>query len=551
MTCSILKIARTMDPLRPPGSVKELARRHRWLMGYPPVPLSLISICSRHNHPQKIGLRFLWYNTFLLEGWTIDLCRIDALELLVDLTGLAEQDIIKQLGVSPADILKQAGIGKYEILNLFNISPQDVANMFSDLFDALCDEFLSGIPVIGDLACSANDLLNDMLEKLTISNLLNEFNITVDMVIDALGAIGISPLDILAMFCDLTFAAISSLVGVNIPKKLTIKAKPELDPRAREIGTRVGAEYDIVALCEAFSIIRRKLIRQHAEAASSKPMGQAEGPDDSGANVLADSGLLTMVFGRAITSSTSKPYDARGDLFRDADAWSNKGVLLTRVDVGLGILEVYSTHLYAGGDLLNVPEWVPIFGKIFPEPTDEEKLAVQREQLEEFKKFYDKHHDYKNVAIIVGDFNMAAHKGDDKNPNPNKEDYPALLEVMNKLNMLDSWPYHRHRQIPSPQDNKVIPRGDTHASNDDNSSSEVWRVCQPAAGSFCDEPSQPEETSRIDYIFIEKPRPEHAYSLDFTRIRRRPFRRPNAVGGQEKYLSDHLGLDVTLIISPR
>lgn len=76
-----------------------------------------------------------------------------------------------------------------------------------------------------------------------------------------------------------------------------------------------------------------------------------------------------------------------------------------------------------------------------------------------------------------------------------------------------------------------------------------------------------DDRHRIDYLFAEEPTADHAFDLDFTRIRRLSGWRGS--GGDQtagdpdaffrdleekenpKYLSDHFGLDVQFIASPR
>ena len=41
--------------------------------------------------------------------------------------------------------------------------------------------------------------------------------------------------------------------------------------------------------------------------------------------------------------------DRAGDQFGDADDWAHKGVLLTRINVGYGVIDLFSTHTYWGG----------------------------------------------------------------------------------------------------------------------------------------------------------------------------------------------------------
>jgi len=65
---------------------------------------------------------------------------------------------------------------------------------------------------------------------------------------------------------------------------------------------------------------------------------------------------------------------------------------------------------------------------------------------------------------------------------------------------------------------------------------------------FCADPSKINSGYRIDYILMEQPQAQHAFMLDVTRVRRRPFERPQPTDDQQ-FMSDHLGLDCTLIAS--
>jgi hypothetical protein len=81
----------------------------------------------------------------------------------------------------------------------------------------------------------------------------------------------------------------------------------------------------------------------------------------------------------------------------------------------------------------------------------------------------------------------------------------------------------------------------------------VWsRYCDEKH--FCEE-TLPKGVGRFDYIFVENPTAEHRYYLEVSRLLRRPFplfldNSNHDIKG-EKYLSDHLALEVTLFCSPR
>jgi endonuclease/exonuclease/phosphatase family metal-dependent hydrolase len=540
---SYQQIAGRLDAAAPIYSLNDLFARHRWeSKGGPPPSRSFRTIARRHTLPETTFHRFLWYNTFLLEGWVLNLCVGGALKILIAAAGLTEKDVIKSLNMSPADVLKKAGVPKSKILDMFDISADDLASAFPSVFDAAC-KALSWVPVVGDIVCSASDALSEMLSRLSIEQIVDRFGLSLGDVLDKLEAWGFDLMGILEKVCDPVLALIKTLLGIDIPSTIKINPKPELKPRALEIGAIAGQDYDIACLCEVFSHARRMQLLSAAQAAG-RPIQYVEGPDDSGDTTLADGGLFTLAFQRPILHSdwTIFDGDSRGEYFRDADAWANKGVLLTVVDVGVGHLEIYSTHLMNGGDLITVPAWVPVLNILFPELSPQERLALQLKQVDRLVAFYKKHHNPKNIALVVGDFNIAA---DVKNR------YDALVAKMSAINMRDVWPYYRLPPIDPKQ--TPTPRGDSHSSNDEagHSSSTVWKICQPSSATYCDEWAKTETTtSRIDYVFAENPTKHHTYMLDISRIRRRSFVRLHS-GIQELYLSDHVGLEVSLIASPR
>jgi hypothetical protein len=543
VSVSYRQIAERMDAAAPVCSLNDLFARHRWdFANGPPPSRSLQVLARRHFDPETTLNRFLWYNTFLLEGWVMNLCVGGALKILIAAAGLTEEEVIKSLNMSPTDVLEKAGVPKYKILEMFDISADDLAGAFPAVFDEAC-KLLSDVPVLGDLVCSASDALGEMLKQLSIGQIVSKFGLSLGDVLDKLKAWGFDLMAVLEKMCDPVLALVKAALGIEIPSAIKINPKPELKPRALEIGTIAGKEYDIVSLCEAFSHERRMQILGAAHTAG-RPTQYAEGPDDSGDTTLADGGLFTLVFQRSILKSAWTIFDgdARGAYFRDADAWANKGVLLTVVDVGVGHLEIYSTHLVSGGDLITVPAWVPVLNILFPELSDSEKLALQLKQVDRLLAFYKQHHDPKNVAMVVGDFNLRADV---------KKRYDALVAKMASINMRDVWPYYRLPPI-DPQQNP-IPHGSTSSGRDEagHSSSTLWEVCQPSDAAYCDDWAKTEGTSsRIDYIFVENPAKHHKFMLDVSRIRRRSFLRQHS-GIEELYLSDHVGLEISLIASPR
>ncbi|HEX5578093.1 MAG TPA: hypothetical protein VFY43_00315, partial [Candidatus Limnocylindria bacterium] len=452
---SMAAIAAVMDPVNPHLSLRELAHRHRWPDGGPPPVVSLRVLLQRHEHPQSGHHRFLAYNTFLLEGWVLSLCADGPIRILMAVAGMAERDLIKALDLSPADVLKELGIKKGTILDWFDISPSDLANGFQSVHKAACDA-LDLIPVIGSALCDPADALGEMLDHLSPQQILDKFEIGLDAVLDKIEELGLDPMPVLVAFCRPVLDIIGAAIGIDLPSDITFQGKPELGDRANEIGGLVGSDYDVAALCEVFSHDRRLQVTGAAKS-SGRAVTLVEGPDDQYA--AADGGLALLALDqRPVIYQDWIMFDgeARGDYFRDADAWANKGVLLSVLDVGVGRLEVYSTHLVNGGDLLTLPLWVPVLGMLFPPLSAEERIELQMRQTDQLVAFYHDHHDRKNVAMIVGDFNVAAHTADT---------YGPLMTRMSALNMRDIWPFYREPK--SPPGVRVVPNpGPTSSGRD-------------------------------------------------------------------------------------
>jgi endonuclease/exonuclease/phosphatase family metal-dependent hydrolase len=218
------------------------------------------------------------------------------------------------------------------------------------------------------------------------------------------------------------------------------------------------------------------------------------------------------------------------------------------VDVGFGQLKLFQTHLYFGDGLpdIRVPAvYVPILSK----PSDGERMNVWRDELAELADFYRQHHQPQNVAIITGDFNMSG---------ANVREYTEIRRTMDSLNMRDLWAWDVYNHHPS--------KGYTCRFTDGDPSQ--WKrdfndVCKlvpeqlvrrdPTANSCDDlrsETAPPSGVGRYDYIFAENPTAAHRYNLETSRIQRRPFPRAQETDN-ENFLSDHLGLDLTLYLSPR
>ncbi len=333
---------------------------------------------------------------------------------------------------------------------------------------------------------------------------------------------------------------------------LRITAKPALHGRASEIGRRVFSDYDFAALYE---VMQEKQRDEILSAWGASP------PDNFFGGTLTS--LFTISKKFKIGRKESKTYGSKGkvtgvevipgigptiDISLDSDFYANKGVLLTEILTPLGAVEVFSTHLFFGGgfgktaeDLINA---VTPFERHISESTPAERFETQKNELKEMLAFYHTHHHPENVAIFCGDLNI-----DGSDPSHFNE----LKSLLASISMKDVW-----ADGPFPNN---LTGGQTSRNDDDDTKPEerdFANVCTELAanGDYCDDsrppnhPPPPDAVGRFDYLFVEDPQPSHTYNLDLTRVRRRQFRWSQPADGQF-FLSDHLGLETTLLLNTK
>lgn len=527
MAISVRQVAEIMDPVqmgradprRRPVSLSELTHRHR-RAAQAKGPPSLLEILRRHAGADTRRIRFLQLNTYLLDA------RFRVIDYVEKGVGGAVQ-LLLCLGFAGPEILGKAlGLtGKQVTCALLFPPPIPVVN-----------------PVYS--ACVAIPGTDALVKWL-------------------IGKVG-SAVDI-ALKLGVPTATLLQAFGIDI--NITVKSKRLIDERATEIGQRLAGYYDLVSLCEVW---RQSSVDRILQGWGSTPPHFLGNGRPGVLNYLEGaykdlgSGLLVVSPGVGAAKVAEQPFDNDGvrrsvegcaDLgpLVDADRWATKGLLLTRIDAGVGAIDLYSTHLNSGGDLLPIKA-----------PTEEEKLAVRLDQVREFVSFFRAKRDPRNVAIFAGDFNI----------NAGTAGYEALLGILREIPLEDGtttgfedfWLFG----VSDPTANQLSGTNRSGDDDDPDREKDFAKTCHmPPPGSlgpdgapnprdfFCDD-AQPADRGRIDFLFVERPHPGHAFNLDLSRIRRRSLGRGDAeIAGQSKendreyYLSDHLGLDTLLIASRR
>jgi endonuclease/exonuclease/phosphatase family metal-dependent hydrolase len=481
MATSLRSIATFMDPVDEPIGLRHLAAHHRWVGEVAVV--SLAEMAERHARQDSVRLRFLWYNTFLMR------VRLAVAKGLAD--AATPREVMQALEVDPKTLLDG-----YDVCNLLPSGP-------------------SFVPGPREACQAAGDAVGFVISH------LGGVDAVVDKIIDAIGA---------------EKAIEIVLRALGVPGELELQAKPALGPRSKEIGDVLRNDgYDLVALCELWNADCRKDLLEHwhlPKSAQHLAIGKAEG------DAFLGDGLLSGSRDGRIVDVQRHGYQTRGidrtpgnvlDMLADDELWAEKAVLLLRVDVGVGVLDLYVTHLYFGTGLAG-SDVGQFFAHLTP-PNNSERTGVRAAQLDELGQFIADTHRAQNVAVICGDFNIDATAHD-----PDYGGVDALQHFIASHNLEDRW---------------VVPHADVMGST----GGDFDKICasaQPGDSRFCLDAivSGQSVGYRIDFVFVEKPTPQHAFMLDVTRVRRRSFPRPQVTDDQA-HMSDHLGLDCTFLASSR
>ncbi|MDZ7730650.1 MAG: endonuclease/exonuclease/phosphatase family protein [Natrialbaceae archaeon] len=293
--------------------------------------------------------------------------------------------------------------------------------------------------------------------------------------------------------------------------------KPEMAARSREIGEACNAVgYDIVGLCEVFEQQERERIL----AGFDGPVESRYGPKEDWRTLSGGTQTIVPNENFEIVRMATHRYQKNGLRQRDADAWASKGVLYTEIDVGPGRIDLFTTHLFAGGGL----PWC--------EDSGGDRATVRAAQIEELTAFVEAQRRPENVTVIGGDFNTTASR-------------PAydgtIVPMMDQLGVYDAWVRH----------------GDGHGGTNDDAFGGGCEIDPDAGLPYpCTGPAE-EAGRRIDYVFIEEPTDDHALELAVDRMNRVTFWRENGDpasfytnDGSPGYMGDHMGLDLTLSVTP-
>ncbi len=312
---------------------------------------------------------------------------------------------------------------------------------------------------------------------------------------------------------------------------------PERVSRSKEIGKMIGREgYDIACLCEVFDGDDGKRIKSRVESSGGR-WADAVGPDSDTYGFDVSGGLKGLIKEqghRRLLDDDNTEFTDGGE---GADEWSNKGWLLMEIDLGPGILDIFLTHTDAGT----------------------EDVTSRKEQIKElFGAIKERQKNYPDhITMAVGDFNVYSSTsgkvtlfGVEHNFIPEYEWF--LKEMWNECSMRDVWLTRGGKA------------GATHAFENNH------RLCINSGSPECiceDYNQDSYGGDRLDYIFIQDPKPEHTMNIDMSRVKRKPFPRYKPCGDIEPealfvdvvgmrirrihHMSDHLGLHLEFVSSPK
>ena len=312
-------------------------------------------------------------------------------------------------------------------------------------------------------------------------------------------------------------------------RKRYLHAVPAVEARA-ELGHRLAGRYDVAALCEVFDPSEQRAIMAGWYSATRGAAGShrprtATGPPERRRRVplVKSSGLFTLVDG--IVSPAPPPTSTASAATGSSTPTPgrHKGALLVEVDVGAGAnLEVYSTHLIWGGDLVLRHGATPLGSgrrSARPSPTSCSTSSAAPTPRATSRCWW--------ATSTSG----ALH------PSPA---YADLTAAMNDAGFDDVWLEHG--------------TGVGHTC-DASALRDAIAVPDPDATDLCrDDLEPPPEAAagkRIDFAWLRRPSAGDRVQVEVRTVRRACFPRESGVDGYDDlpYLSDHLGLHLELTLT--
>ncbi len=324
MNISFREVSYNLDRMYPPLSLLMLAERYRYT-GVAPgtVPnqtISLRKLGTRIIGPSSQRAEFLQYNTFLLRDY------FQFADVVKTVGGVAQFAVC--MGLSVVDLLT-------EILR--DIEKSDICDKLFPPIVEVCG--ISPNPL--NNACRLLGSLNEL-----VAYILDEIDILVSEVFDFFNVNFNQAVDIL-------FDILFPYFGIVSPFDVITNEKPDIDKRLTEIGFQVFS-YDIVSLCEVWRPEFKSTLLNCGPSAEV-----FTGPREPSTGEWEHLGSGLLIFSPSFSASDggTHKYKMAGvtrltsggcDFGRavDSDLWARKGVQMVRINLGVGIVELYSTHLY-------------------------------------------------------------------------------------------------------------------------------------------------------------------------------------------------------------
>lgn len=326
---------------------------------------------------------------------------------------------------------------------------------------------------------------------------------------------------------DISFLFYNTWLIDVIDGVVGLGSAPWLSIRADLIGKEIrNSAYDIAALCEVFEEKYQKLIKKQRFS------HEAMGPDWTLGNI--SSGLYTL--SKFPLTYKRHRFECKG---YPPDNFSNKGILLTTIDLGIGKIDLYSTHLFWGESVIEdissyysrrLSQIAQLYG--IEINSFNLRTIIQIAQLKELTEYIKETHNPKHVVIVAGDMNI--------NPGRSQENGQAYekmkslfssitLKNGSKISLEDLWKF------------KGGKKGGTNTPT---------KGCEPAKRyldpssqiCYCNDNTDETENNdegRYDYIFVQKPAESHDIIIDFSRMKRRPFPIPDLEFNEIKHLKNN------------